>query len=94
MYLSSSLSKRDTRKKRILIGRKADGGYVLLDDFENIKIAYSFGIDADIYFDKDLADRGIDVYMYDHTINSLPYENPKFHWKKLVWEVKMIKMKI
>ena len=70
-------------KKRILIGRKADGGYVLLDDFENIKIAYSFGIDADIYFDKDLADRGIDVYMYDHTINSLPYENPKFHWKKI-----------
>ena len=70
-------------KKRILIGRKADGGYVLLDDFENIKIAYSFGIEADIYFDKDLADRGIDVYMYDHTINSLPYENPKFHWKKI-----------
>ena len=21
--------------------------------------------------------------MYDHTINSLPYENPKFHWKKI-----------
>jgi hypothetical protein len=21
--------------------------------------------------------------MYDHTINSLPYQNPKFHWKKL-----------
>ena len=20
--------------------------------------------------------------MYDHTINSLPYQNPKFHWKK------------
>ena len=73
-------------KKRILIGRKADGGYVLLDDFENIKIAYSFGIDGDIYFDKDLAERGIDVYMYDHTINSLPYQtyqNPKFHWKKI-----------
>ena len=70
-------------KKRILIGRKADGGYVLLDDFENIKIAYSFGIEADVYFDKDLADRGIDVYMYDHTINNLPFDNPKFHWKKI-----------
>jgi hypothetical protein len=21
--------------------------------------------------------------MYDHTINSLPYENPRFHWKKI-----------
>ena len=57
--------------------------YVLLDDFENIKIAYSLGIEKNIGFDKDLADRGIDIYMYDHTINSLPYENPKFHWKKI-----------
>ena len=70
-------------KKRILIGKKRDGGYILLDDFENIKIAYSLGIEKNIDFDKDLADRGIDVYMYDHTINSLPYENPKFHWKKI-----------
>ena len=21
--------------------------------------------------------------MYDHTINNLPYENDKFHWKKI-----------
>lgn len=21
--------------------------------------------------------------MYDHTINSLPYDNPKFYWKKI-----------
>ena len=21
--------------------------------------------------------------MYDHTINRLPYENPKFHWQKI-----------
>ena len=21
--------------------------------------------------------------MYDHTINNLPFENPKFHWKKI-----------
>ena len=70
-------------KKRILLGDKSDGCYVLLDDFQNIKIAYSFGISVNIQFDKALADKGIDVYMYDHTINSLPYENPKFHWKKI-----------
>ena len=23
------------------------------------------------------------IYMYDHIINSLPYNNPKFHWKKI-----------
>ena len=70
-------------KKRILIGEKKDGCYVLLNDFKNIKIAYSFGISNMIQFDNDLANRGIDVYMYDHTINSLPYNNSKFHWEKI-----------
>lgn len=70
-------------KKRILIGPKRDGCYVLLNDLENIKIAYSFGIARKIQFDKYLADKGIDVYMYDHTIDSLPYNNSKFHWKKI-----------
>ena len=71
-------------KNRTLIGEKSDGdgSYVTLDDFNNIKIAYSFGISHMIQFDNDLANRGIDVYMYDHTINSLPYNNSKFHWKK------------
>lgn len=69
-------------KKGFLL-EKTDGCYILLDDFENIKYAYSFGINNNIQFDKALADKGIDIYMYDHTINSLPYENPKFHWKKI-----------
>ena len=77
------LPKEVIGKKRILLGEKYDGCYVLLDDFENIKIAYSFGISRNIQFDKALADKGIDIYMYDHTINSLPYQNPKFHWKKI-----------
>ncbi len=69
--------------KKIRIGRKKDGGYILLDDLKNIKIAYSFGISREISFDKKLADKNIDVYMYDHTINRLPFENSRFHWKKI-----------
>ena len=71
-------------KTMLLLGpRHNDGSYVVLNDFENIKIAYSLGIDGNVDFDKALADRGIDVYMYDHTINKLTYENEKFHWKKI-----------
>ena len=77
------LPKEVIGKQRILLGERYDGSYVLLDDFKNIKIAYSFGISNNIRFDKALADKGIDIYMYDHTINYLPYENPKFHWKKI-----------
>ena len=69
--------------KKIRMGEKADGGYILLDDFKNIKIAYSFGIATEISFEKELADKNIDIFMYDHTINKLPFENPKFHWKKI-----------
>lgn len=70
-------------KRKIIIGNYSDGGYVLLDDFKDIKIAYSFGISNLISFDKDLADKGIDIYMYDHTINNLPFNHQRFHWKKL-----------
>ena len=70
-------------KKRILLGKKKDGSYVLLNDFENIKVAYSFGIQRKVQFDRYLADKGIDIYMYDHTINSLPYNHTNFHWKKI-----------
>ena len=75
--------KRVIGKNKILLGEKSDGCYVLLDDFENIKIAYSFGISNMIQFDAELAKRGIDVYMYDHTIDSLPYNNTKFHFSKI-----------
>ena len=70
-------------KNKIMAGNYGDGGYVILDDLTNIKIAYSFGISYLISFDKFLAERGIDIYMYDHTINKLIIENPKFHWKKI-----------
>ena len=70
-------------KNKVRIGAKNDGGYILLNDFENIKYAYSFGISNEISFDKELADKNIDIFMYDHTIEALPFTNPKFHWKKI-----------
>lgn len=69
--------------KKIRIGRKGDGGYILLDDLNNIKIAYSFGIGDEISFDIDLSDKNIDVFMYDHTITNIPINNSRLHWKKL-----------
>ena len=75
--------KKVVGKKIILNGQKTDGAYVTLDDFEDIKIAYSIGIENNIIFDKSLAERGIDVYMYDHTISKIPSNNSKFHWEQI-----------
>ena len=69
--------------KKIRIGKKSDGGYILLDDLQNVKIAYSIGISNEVSFDQALADKNIDIFMYDHTISNLPYNNPKFHWQKI-----------
>ena len=54
----------------------------MLDDFHEGGIAYSFGIAGDVSWDKDMASRGYDVFMYDHTINNLPEENSRFHFFK------------
>ena len=70
-------------KQKILNGVKRDGSYVTLDDFKDIN---SFGIEYNIIFEKSLVERGIDVYMYDHTISSLPkstQNNSKYHWEKI-----------
>ena len=54
----------------------------MLDDFPNIKIAFSIGVDHKIKLDKTLADKGINIYIYGH-IDKLPYEMKFFHWKKI-----------
>ena len=69
--------------KKIRVGRNLDGGYILLNDLKNIKIGYSFGISTELSFDKELADKNIDVFMYDHTIDKLILNNSRFHWKKI-----------
>lgn len=64
------------------VGRDNDGGYIMANCFSEGSIAYSFGIGNDVSWDIEMAKRGFDVYMYDHTIDTLPSENEKFHFRK------------
>ena len=64
-------------------GHDNDGGYIMMDKLLETNVAYSFGISDDVSWDKFMADKGFDVYMYDHTIEALPEENEKFHWQKI-----------
>lgn len=66
----------------IRVGKEYDGGYTMINDFDETIIAYSYGISNDVSWDQAMADHKIHSYMYDHTISALPYENPFFHWKK------------
>lgn len=69
--------------EKVRVGRNNDGGYVMIDDFDGIEAAYSIGINDDVSWDDDIADRGIPVFQYDHTITAPPSPRPEFHWQKL-----------
>lgn len=69
-------------KSFVRCGNLHDGGYVMVDDFSNGGIAYSFGISNDVSWDDDMADKGYNVFMYDHTIKGLPKERSEFHFFK------------
>ena len=70
-------------KNYVRIGDPRDGGYIMLDDFEQSTVAYSYGINDDVSWDKDIADKyNMTVHMYDHTIDGLPQDNPLFDFHK------------
>lgn len=69
-------------KSFVRVGKEDDGGYIMIDDFKADGIAYSFGISDDVSWDKDMADRGYYVFLYDHTIQALPCEHKNFHFKR------------
>jgi hypothetical protein len=62
-------------------GRPNDGGYVMVDNFsgDTVDAAYSFGVGREASWDFAIADRGIDVLMFDHTIDRSPISHPRCH---------------
>ena len=67
---------------KVRVGRRGDGGYVLLDDFAGVETALSFGIEQECSWDTDLAARGVDIHMYDHTVDGPPAVHPRFRFFK------------
>lgn len=68
----------------VRVGGSNDGGYVMIDDISSstTPVAYSIGINRDVAWDGDVARRGVDVFMYDHTISGLPTSRPRFHFRR------------
>jgi hypothetical protein len=62
------------------VGGFADGGYVMLDDLDCIGACYSLGIGPDVSWDSAMAERGVQVYQYDHTVDKAPADHPGFHY--------------
>jgi len=68
--------------EKVRVGRSGDGGYVLLTLPVQPSIFYSFGVGDEISFEYDLAQRGCRGYLFDHTVEDLPYQHPNLHFLK------------
>ena len=69
--------------EKIRVGHHADGGYVLLDDFNNIKLALSLGIHNEDSWDRQIVSLGIPVKQYDFSISQAPTAHPLLSFNKL-----------
>ncbi len=71
--------------EKIRLGPAHDCGYVMLDDFAPIKAAIGCGVGWNVDFEWQLAERGIEVDLFDHTVEDVPRKHPRFwfHRRKL-----------
>jgi hypothetical protein len=61
--------------RKVRIGGDGDGGYVMFEDLR-CDGAVSVGVGPDVSWDRDIAERGIPVVMFDHTVRRLPDDVP------------------
>ena len=66
-------------------GRAGDGGYICIDDLDGVDVGLSLGINDEISWDRAVADRGLTVYQFDHTV-----DDPAPHDHRMIFEKKMI----
>ena len=81
-----SLQPRDLESHlKVRLGKDFDGGYICPDDTSGIDKAFSFGICDDISWDQAIADRGLTIYQFDHTVTDPAPNDPR-----MIFEQKMI----
>jgi hypothetical protein len=71
-----------TGKELVRLGPKGDGGYLIPNDLEGLRACFSPGVSLISGFEKDCADRGIDVYMADRSVDKPTDWHDRFHFTK------------
>jgi len=76
------LHPKATIKPLIRIGPDGDGGYLLPDDLDGILACFSPGVDVESRFELQLAERGMEVFLADYSVEKPKYSHPHFHFSK------------
>jgi hypothetical protein len=66
----------------IRIGPDNDGGYLVPDDLDGIRYVFSPGVSNESGFEAQLADRGMQVFLADHSVDGPAVTHPRFVFDK------------
>lgn len=66
--------------RKVRVGGGGDGGYVMVDDFEGVETTFSLGVGPNVDWDHAMAERGLPVHQFDHTVAGPPRAHPNFHF--------------
>jgi hypothetical protein len=71
----------DNRLNMVRFGPNGDGGYLLPDDIEGITACYSPGVSYKSGFEAECANRGMQVFMADKSVDHPGEQHDSFHFK-------------
>lgn len=64
----------------VRLGGDGDGGYLVPDDLRGISTCWSAGIGLDSRFERDCAERGLEVFLADGSVRGHAHAHPRFHF--------------
>jgi hypothetical protein len=74
--------KMASKHAKIRVGTNGDGGYVQLDDLQDISHAFSFGVADNDDWDVAMAKAGIPVEQFDQSVARAPSDHPLLHFHR------------
>jgi hypothetical protein len=80
--LMDRLAPLSSARKLIRIGPAGDGGYLLPDDLEGIEACFSPGVFLISGFEKECAQRGMNVFLADASVERPAETHPLFHFTR------------
>lgn len=72
----------NTGQELIRVGSEEDGGYLVPNDFDGIKTCFSAGVADDSTLELDMANRGIQCFLADFSVDGPATENTLFKFRK------------
>ena len=80
--LVHSMRVTPTAQETIRLGPDHDGGYLIPDDLEGIEYCFSPGVAGCSDLELELAERGMQVFLADRSVEAPAKEHPNFHFQK------------